>query len=238
MANIKEIKGNIFESTCQTIVNTVNCVGIMGRGIALEFKNRFPDMYLNYKKTCDEGKLEPGKLLLYRKTTPWILNFPTKIHWRRPSKIEFIEKGLKKFRDTYEKKNISSIAFPKLGVSSGGLDWDTQVKPLMYKYLSDLPNLDIEIYHFDPKANDSLFNKLLQKVSRFSLQDYIDIIGLKKKQATLLYDAINENKINSMLEIQSLEGFGEKSISKIYSFLNSNNQRIITQDEVQLSLPI
>lgn len=142
---IEIVKGNIFESDSQTIVNAVNCVGVMGGGIALEFKNRYPEMFLKYRDICSKKLLSPGKLHLWKSDTKWILNFPTKNHFRNPSEIEFIEEGLKKFVDTYEEKGITSISFPLLGSGLGGLDWETEVKPLMFKYLSDL-NIDIKIY--------------------------------------------------------------------------------------------
>ena len=150
MAEIKEITGNIFDSKCQTIVNTVNCMGVMGKGIALEYKKRFPQMYEQYKQFCDNGDIKPGYLWLWTKSTPWVLNFPTKQHWRYPSRIEYIEIGMKKFSEKYKKKNIVSIAFPEIGASLGGLRWE-DVKKVMYKYLEPLQDLKVEIYHFDPK---------------------------------------------------------------------------------------
>lgn len=235
MANIIEIRGNIFESSCQTVVNTVNCVGVMGKGIAFEYKNRFPDMYLSYMNVCQEKKLHPGLLFLWKKSTPWVLNFPTKNHWKYPSKIEYIEKGLKKFAETYMDRGISSIAFPQLGTHSGGLDWQ-QVSPLMYHYLEPLSNLDIEIYHFDPNATDSLFDKFHQKVHRFNLDDYVNFIGLQKKQAKILKDAMDEKVMHTMLELQDVGGLGEKTFELIYSFLAKKENRLVTVSELQPSL--
>ena len=136
--------GDLFNSEAQTLVNTVNCVGVMGKGIALEFKKRYPDMFKSYKSICDKKLLRPGTLQLYKKSDQWILNFPTKDHWRNKSKMQWLEDGLSKFRETYKEKGISSIAFPKLGCSNGGLKWE-EVKPLMEKYLTDL-DIKIEIY--------------------------------------------------------------------------------------------
>ncbi len=147
MATILEIDGNIFNSKAQTIVNTVNCDGVMGKGIALEYKKRFPDMFNNYVNLCKNKSIKPGILYLYTKSNPWILNFPTKLHWRYKSKIEYIELGLKKFSVEYKRKNIKSIAFPKLGTMNGGLDWE-DVKVIMYKYLLPLKDLEVEIYNY------------------------------------------------------------------------------------------
>lgn len=156
MATIKEIDGDIFESKAQTIVNTVNCYGIMGKGIALEFKKRYPDMFKVYVKQCKDKLLRPGILYIYKKSTPWILNFPTKDHWRSPSKLEYIELGLKKFSSEYFKKEVTSIAFPQLGTMNGGLNW-VDVKKLMYEYLIPLENLEVEIYHFKPNTEETIY---------------------------------------------------------------------------------
>ena len=121
---------SILDSTTQTVVNTVNCVGVMGKGIALSYKEREPEMFKAYKDICERKLLQPGKLWLWKSSTPWILNFPTKVHWRRPSKLEWIEAGLAKFVAAYEAQGIREISFPRLGCGNGGLDW-ADVKPLM-----------------------------------------------------------------------------------------------------------
>lgn len=141
---IQYIEGDIFCSPAQTIVNTVNTVGVMGKGVALEFKLRYPEMFRNYRNACEKGLFKMGSLMLQYEADHWILLFPTKENWRNPSKLDYIEKGLIKFVDTYAEKNITSIAFPKLGCGNGGLEWKN-VKQLMEKYLSPLP-IDIYIY--------------------------------------------------------------------------------------------
>lgn len=147
---IKYVKGDIFEARTQVIVNTVNCKGVMGKGLALEFKKRYPKMYEEYRDQCKEGKLTIGQLHLYKATKPWILNFPTKNHWRHKSKPEYIEAGLKTFVDKYKEWGIKSIAFPQLGCQQGGLKW-SDVKPLMERYLANLPELTVFIYSYIPK---------------------------------------------------------------------------------------
>ena len=129
---------SLLESPAQTLVNTVNCVGIMGKGLAQAFKKREPDMFAAYKKICDQGLLEPGKLWLWRGADSWTLNFPTKKHWRNPSKIEWVEAGLRKFVSAYEAQGIKEASFPRLGCGNGGLEWE-EVRPLMEQYLSPLP---------------------------------------------------------------------------------------------------
>lgn len=141
---------NIFDSQCQTIVNTINCVGVMGKGLALEMKNRYPSMFEKYKEYCNRGLIDIGSLWLYKhvsekEITKRILNFPTKKDWRNKSEYEYIEKGMEKFINTYKEKGITSIAFPMLGCSNGGLDKEI-VLQIMLKYLSKCDNLIVEIY--------------------------------------------------------------------------------------------
>ena len=141
---LKYIEGDIFNSPAQVLVNTVNTVGAMGKGIALEFKKRYPDMFNTYRTVCEKKKLAVGKMLLWYAPDYWILMLPTKEHWQKPSRIEYIEKGLMTFAEKYADYNITSIAFPKLGCGNGGLDWD-EVRPIMEKYLCPLP-IDTYIY--------------------------------------------------------------------------------------------
>jgi O-acetyl-ADP-ribose deacetylase (regulator of RNase III) len=136
---------SILASNAQTVVNTVNTVGVMGKGLAAEFKARYPDMYKRYRALCRQGKLKIGMLWLWKGHTQWVLNFPTKVHWRNPSKLEYLESGLQKFVAEYDSRGIREISFPRLGCGNGGLQWEL-VKPLMEKYLRDLP---IPIYIHD-----------------------------------------------------------------------------------------
>ena len=110
---IQYIEGDIFSSPAQVIVNTVNTVGVMGKGVALSFKKRYPDMFQHYKSICEKRLLTIGKLMLYYEPDYWVLLFPTKENWRNPSKLEYIEKGLMKFVNSYAEKSITSIAFPR-----------------------------------------------------------------------------------------------------------------------------
>ena len=142
MINI--VKGNLFNSEAQTLVNTINCVGAMGKGIALEYKNRYPAMYKRYRELCNDKLIEIGKLWLYKTEDKWVLNFPTKDDWRKDSKVEYLILGLEKFVGTYKEKGITSIAFPLLGASNGGLDPKLSLD-LMMNYLNQC-DIPIEIY--------------------------------------------------------------------------------------------
>ena len=153
IGSITYVDYSLFDSDAQVLVNTVNTVGVMGKGIAKEFKNRYPEMFEKYKELCKAGRFKTGDLWLYKvpDSDRQILNFPTKKHWRGRSKTEYIESGLEKFARTYEDKGISSISFPMLGSNNGGLDWETQVKPLMEKHLKDLP-IEVMIHEYDPES--------------------------------------------------------------------------------------
>jgi O-acetyl-ADP-ribose deacetylase (regulator of RNase III)/uncharacterized protein YwgA len=141
---VKIIKGDIFESKAQTLVNSVNCVGVMGKGIALEFKKRFPEMYEDYVEKCKKNQVKLGKPYLYKYKERWILNFPTKEHWRSVSQLKDIEEGLKYLVEHYKEWGITSIAVPPLGCGQGRLEWKV-AGPLLYKYLSKL-EIPVELY--------------------------------------------------------------------------------------------
>lgn len=159
--------GNLFESKCSTIVNTINCVGVMGKGIALEFKKRYPEMFMEYVLKCNRNDVKPGEPYVYQNADGTsILNFPTKDHWRSPSKLSYVIDGLDWFVENYEIYNIKSIAFPPLGCGNGGLAWN-MVGPIMYQKLHELP-IEIEIYapfgtNQKEISQDFLSNPVLEK---------------------------------------------------------------------------
>ena len=136
---LRYVDSPLFDSSARVLVNTVNTVGVMGKGVALEFKKRYPEMYHLYRDHCKSGRFRVGHLWLYRTLGRWVLNFPTKAHWRSPSRTEYIRAGLEKCIATYQDRGIDSISFPLLGCGNGGLDFDTQVRPLMEHYLRSLP---------------------------------------------------------------------------------------------------
>ena len=145
---IQYIQGNLFTSNAKVLVNTVNTVGVMGKGIAYDFKKIYPKMFEEYKALCENGKLNIGELFLYKTSNKWVLNFPTKKHWKSPSTVEYIEKGLQKLIEQATKLQLTDIAMPKLGCGNGGLDWEKQVKPIVEKYLKKSP-INVSIYDFD-----------------------------------------------------------------------------------------
>lgn len=140
------VSGDLFASPAQTWVNTVNTVGVMGKGIALTFKKLFPEMFKEYQRLCEDGDLKIGGMHVWRTEGKIVLNFPTKEHWRNPSRLEYIEAGLRTFVRSYERAGINSIAFPPLGCGNGELRF-ADVQPLMDRYLSPLP---IQVYIYAP----------------------------------------------------------------------------------------
>lgn len=137
--------GDLFASKAQTLVNTVNCVGIMGKGIALEFKNRFPEMFRDYEKRCKAGQVKLGRPYLYKDLVgKWVLNFPTKSHWRSVSRLDDIVSGLRYLIAHYREWGITSIAVPPLGCGHGQLEWKV-VGPTLYRHLSKL-GIPVELY--------------------------------------------------------------------------------------------
>lgn len=141
----KALIGDLFESQAQALVNTVNCVGVMGKGVAAEFKKRYPAMFEDYAQRCQRKAVHPGESYPYRDASGvLIINFPTKNHWRSPSRVKDIEFGLDYFAAHAAEWGITSVAIPPLGCGNGGLEW-SEVGPLIYRKLHDLP-IDVQVY--------------------------------------------------------------------------------------------
>lgn len=136
--------GSIFDSDAQAIVNPVNTVGVMGAGLAKEFRMKYPHMYREYLSLCYGGRMMPGFVKYVEDTDKIIVLFPTKRHWRETSEFRYVEDGLEHFCRTYAVHGIQSVAFPKLGCGLGGLDWD-DVRLVMGKILREIP-IDVQIY--------------------------------------------------------------------------------------------
>ncbi len=146
---IKHVKGNLIVADAEALVNTVNTVGIMGKGIALQFRQAFPANYEAYRKACAKDEVQPGHMFVYRTGTltnpQYIINFPTKRHWRGKTIIEDIELGLADLIRVIKKYNISSIALPPLGCGNGGLDWNV-VRPLIMSAFAQTPETELLLY--------------------------------------------------------------------------------------------
>jgi O-acetyl-ADP-ribose deacetylase (regulator of RNase III) len=147
---IYKAEGDLLSADAQAFVNTVNTVGVMGKGIALQFKQAFPDNYSAYEAACKRGEVQLGKMFVYHRNTfsnpRIIINFPTKQHWRGKSKIKDIESGLRALIDVVTTEKICSIAVPPLGCGNGGLDWG-QVRPRIEKAFSQVPEVAVHLFH-------------------------------------------------------------------------------------------
>lgn len=157
---ITEVKGDLLKSSAEALTNTVNTVGIMGKGIALQFRQAFSSEYFkDYQKACKDKNLQIGKVHVFELNTlenpRYVINFPTKIHWKGKSRIEDIEAGLKDLISVIKSYNIKSVAIPPLGCGNGGLDWK-DVKPLIEKYFAQIPDVELVLYVLDnsPKADE------------------------------------------------------------------------------------
>lgn len=146
---ITDAHGNLLDDNADALVNTVNTVGVMGKGIALQFKRRFPAMFKDYERAAKSGQLKLGQMHVWSTETldgpRYVINFPTKGHWRSRSKLHDIEAGLADLRRVVLELKLSSIAVPPLGCGHGGLSW-AQVEPLISKGLADLPGVDVRLY--------------------------------------------------------------------------------------------
>lgn len=208
---VKYFNGSIFHSNIKNIVNTVNCDGYMGAGIALEFKIRYPEYFLDYEAKAKSGKINVGKIDYYFDQKNTIISFPTKNHYKYLSKLEWIENGLIHFVQTYKEMNITEVAFPKLGTSNGGLNWD-EVKTLMEKYLNSLP---IDVLICLDNEVDSLSDeyKIIQRINRLDYEDLIDIFHFTSKQAD---NFLKHKPIKRLRDVLKIPAIGERTYTKVY----------------------
>jgi O-acetyl-ADP-ribose deacetylase (regulator of RNase III) len=153
---IKISHGNLLQAKVDAIVNTVNCVGVMGKGIALQFKKEFPENFRLYERACKANQLKPGQMFVTQNPdmfgAKWIVNFPTKMDWRNPSKLDWIVSGLVDLANFVKTNGVRSIAIPALGCSNGGLNW-TQVRPLIEQTFADETFADTIVYLYPPQGN-------------------------------------------------------------------------------------
>lgn len=200
-------QGNLLEAPAQALVNTVNTVGVMGKGIALMFKERFGDNYRQYTAACKGGQVQTGHMFV---TEPaeldgprWIVNFPTKQHWRSPSRLEWVIEGLQDLRRFLIEKQVKSIAIPPLGAGNGGLDWAV-VRPEIERVLGDLPGVEITV--FEPTTQ---YQNVAKRAGVEKLTPARALIAeLVRRYWVLGMEC-------SLLEIQKLAWFLERSVERL-----------------------
>jgi len=207
---IKHLTGNILDSAAQALVNTVNTVGVMGKGIALQFKNQFPSNYKAYKAACENKTLKIGALLVTEEESllsgkKIIINFPTKTHWRYPSEYEYIEKGLEALVQVIQEKNIESIAIPPLGSGNGGLDW-ARVRAMIE---SKLQGLDCEIFLYEPT----------HAIKESLKKERVKLTPARAMMLSVLYDLVRNGEFVSEFAAEKvayfLQRFGAKDAFKL-----------------------
>lgn len=203
-------KGNLLESDAQALVNTVNTMGVMGKGIALQFKNAFPANYKLYADACKDKTFNIGQLLVTEEDSllsgkKIIINFPTKTIWRLPSEYSYIEAGLAALVNVIKQQNIRSIAIPPLGAGNGGLDWN-KVKELIVHYLQDL---DCDVYIYEPSA---IIEETLKK-------ERVKLTPARAMLLSVLYDLVRNGEFVSEFAAEKvtyfLQRFGAKESFKL-----------------------
>ncbi|MHA1833593.1 MAG: macro domain-containing protein [Candidatus Baldrarchaeia archaeon] len=204
MINFEE--GNILQSKAQALVNPVNTKGAMGKGIAFKFKKAFPDMFKAYKKACDEKTIRIGEMHIYEygeiEERRYIINFPTKDDWKKPSQLQYIERGLCSLVETIKAREtgfvehkIQSIAIPALGCGYGGLEWE-KVLPLIESAFSNLPDVEVTIYPPQEKKENEhkFYGKKVSKESKAKISKHVELLDKELQQTT--QDYIDENLPN------------------------------------------
>ena len=165
---VRFTQGNLIEAKVEALVNTVNTVGVMGKGIALMFKEAFPENYKRYESACKNGEVKVGHIFVVERSElfgpRWIINFPTKKHWRHPTKMQWITEGLQDLRAYIIEKNIKSIAIPPLGCGNGGLDWQ-DVRGKIVDALSDIQSAEVIVYEPITKYQNVAKKEGVQKLT-------------------------------------------------------------------------
>ena len=220
---IKYVNGTVFNQNTCAKVNTVNTVGVMGAGIALEFSLRYPEMLFDYEEKCKNRLITVGKVDYYKTQGITIINFPTKWHFKYPSKIEWIEQGLIDFVNTYKAAGITSVAFPRLGTSNGGLDWP-DVQRVMEKYLSDL---DIEVLIcLDNGPAEGLEKEMVDRFNDTDFSKKIPDVKLNAKQIASLEEA---KPIDRFWKVKELDGIGITCYKKLHEYFRKEKQNTFEQ---------
>jgi O-acetyl-ADP-ribose deacetylase (regulator of RNase III) len=200
-------EGNLLEADAEALVNTVNTVGVMGKGVALMFKERFPKNFKEYENACKAKTLRVGSMFVTERDDllgpKWIINFPTKDHWRAPSKIEWIVEGLEDLKRVISEKNIRSIALPPLGAGNGGLNW-REVRPLIEEALGSLDNVRVIVYEPTAKYQNVAKRAGVEKLTppRALIAELVRLYSILGIECTLL-------------EVQKLGYFLERFVERM-----------------------
>lgn len=210
---IRYYEGTVFNANAEAIVNTINCKGVMGAGIALEFQLRYPKMFERYVDMCKKGEIKIGKVDYYVESKPIIINFPTKYDFKFPSKIQWIEQGLNNFVNTYLSYDIKSVAFPKLGAGRGGLEWE-EVRLLMERYLKPL-SLDVIICVDRLPQAEGIEKEMVDRLNEMPISYISSNVRLNEKQRI----AIEKNRPYARFwHLGQTDGIGAKAYENMFLF--------------------
>ena len=216
---IKYVKGNLLESDAEALVNTVNTVGVMGKGIALQFKNQYPINYKTYQQACKANKIQIGRMFVTNESTllkgsKTIINFLTKTDCRKPSEYIYIEQGLKDLKQVLHINQIKSVALPPLGAGNGKLDWD-KVKVLIENHLSDI-TCDVLVY--EPNA----------KIEEVMRKERVKLTPARAMLLAVLYELVrNEEFISEIVEVVE----SEKPVEKLKEIIDKDTDQEIDIDK-------
>jgi O-acetyl-ADP-ribose deacetylase (regulator of RNase III) len=231
-------KGDILGSDTEAVVNTVNCVGIMGRGIALQFKNAYPDNFKAYAAACKRYEVQPGRMFVFETgQLGWprfIINFPTKRHWRGKSRIEDIQAGLKALVSEVRSRRIRSIAIPPLGSGLGGLSWST-VKPLIERAAEELRDVDVVVYEPGLAPADAAANKPTD-VPKMTAGRAALVALIERYLAALMDPSITLLEIHKLMYFLQAAGqpLGLKYVKAIYGPYAENLRHVLKHVEGHL----
>lgn len=229
--------GNLFNSGCQTLVNTVNCVGVMGAGIALEFRLRHPAMFERYVTLCNQGLFDIGRLWVYKAPRRWVLNFPTKRHWRHPSKPEYLHSGLQRFVQTYAERGVASAAFPLLGASHGGLHADQSLQ-IMRSHLRQC-EIPIEIWTYDAAAPDDLYDAFKERFQGLSDAEVRERSGLRTQAVRRVREGLSRADIRQLNQLARVRGIGDRTLERVFGFMVDDAVGVGSQPQMtQLGLDL
>ena len=207
---IIKTESTIFNVNADCIVNTINCVGFMGKGLALEFSLRYPELEKKYIDECKKKLIHTGKVYFYEINGQKIINFPTKFHFKYPSEMKWIKEGLEYFISNYKKWDIKSIAFPLLGASNGGLD-AKEVEKVMEYYLS---KIDIDVFICYSKLLEGKEKEMVEGIKKASVDLIAKNVKLNINQKMNLEN--NKGSINRFVDVSKIPEIGTKTYKDIF----------------------
>ena len=228
MATFSEHRGDIFSSEAQSIVVTVNTVGIMGAGIALEARLRWPRVFEDYVRECESGVIRAGRPTLHSAGRFDVILFPTKIDWKHPSSLRLVEQGLEGLVRLTGKRELQSVAMPHLGCSHGGLSW-SEVKPMIIAIMSQVEGLHVELWEFIPDFVDPFFLEFRHKFLSMTPSAIAEWTGLSKRTISIVEKRLSSENFENFIQFRSARGIGIGTAEKIYRAAFTESQPALQQ---------